>query len=145
MVDTILSVVSGILSYLLGSFGSAKFFHPGLEEAFGAWKVFFAFIAVGSIFLGKSRRGLILIFVVGLIAAAIFGLNYKSNAAIPPIASATDISWFAFQLAQGCIVGALVRLAADFKELFGKTDKKKTEDKDKDKDAGGTKAEDDKE
>jgi hypothetical protein len=128
MVDAILSIVSGILSYLLGSFGSAKFFHPGIEEAFGAWKVLFAFIAVGSIFLGKSKKGLTLVLVIGAIAAALFGWNYKSNTPFPPIWSATDISWFAFQLAQGCIVGALVRLADDFRKLFSKKDKNDDDD-----------------
>jgi hypothetical protein len=70
MIDAILSTVGGILSYFLGSFGTAQFFdNPGLEADFGAWKVLFAFVAAGSVFLSQSFRGLVVVFhIVRLVA-----------------------------------------------------------------------------
>ena len=120
MVDALIGAAGAILSYFLGSFGSAKFFHPGLEEAFGAWKLLFAFLAFISIFLSQSKRGLVGIIIVGVMAAALFGWNYKSATAFPPFWSATDIAWFSFQCAQSAAVGVLLHVAIAIKDTIGK-------------------------
>jgi hypothetical protein len=113
MIDIVLTGVSGILSYLVGSFGSTQWYHPGVEEILGKWKLMFSFIAAGSVFISKSRRGLVAMGLLGLVAAIGFAVNYKSFNAIPPILSATDTSWFCFQLAQSCWVGFGLRLLTE--------------------------------
>jgi hypothetical protein len=128
MIDAILSTVGGILSYFLGSFGGAQLFdNPGLEADFGAWKVLFAFVAAGSVFLSQSGRGLLIVFIIGALSALGLGLNYKSSTAIPPIGSATETAWFSFQLAQACFVGIGVRLAAKLKDVLPKKEDGKGE------------------
>jgi hypothetical protein len=118
MINTILSAVGGVLSYFVGVFGESKLFQPGLGETFVAWKVLFFFIAAGSVFISGSRKGLIAVFVVAILASIALGVNYGSNNAYPPLLSATDTSWFAFQLAQSCFVGIGVRLAAELGKLL---------------------------
>jgi hypothetical protein len=120
VVEAILSAVGGIISYFVSSFGSDKLFYEGFDEPFLGWKVFFAFLAAGAVFLSQSTRGLIAVFVVGVLSAIGLGLNYKSLNAIPPIWSATDTSWFCFQIAQSCFVGVGVRLAAKLKDVLPK-------------------------
>jgi hypothetical protein len=121
MLDTLLSVVGGIISYLFGSFASLKLFQPGLEQAFGVWKILFAFIAAVSVFLSQTTKGLIGIFTLGILAAFMLGMNYGSKAAFPSFMyfwSPTDVSWFSFQLAQSCIVGVIIRLLSKLKDVL---------------------------
>jgi hypothetical protein len=120
MGETVLSAVSGILSYFLGSFGSDKFFYPGFDEPYVAWKVLFAFLSAAAVFLTQSRNGLIAVIVVGILGSIGFGLNYKAQDAIPPILSATVTSWFFYQLTQSCFVGVGLRLAGKLKVLLPK-------------------------
>jgi hypothetical protein len=121
MVDAILSAVSGIVSYFLGSLGNSVLFpNPGLEQAFAAWKISFLFIAAGSTFVAQSTKGLIAVFIVGGLGALGLGLNYWAVDAMPPIGSATDTAWFCFQLAQSCFVGVGVRLATKLKDVLPK-------------------------
>jgi hypothetical protein len=111
MGDALLSVAGGLLNSLLGAFTGPTMFGAPLDTAFAAWKVLFFFIAAGSVFLAQDRRGLIAALAVGVLAALVLGWNHKSSNAFPPWWSATDISWFSFQLAQACAVGIVVRLA----------------------------------
>jgi len=123
MIEIILPVVSGILSYLFGSFGSTQWYHPGVEQILGQWKLLFAFIAAAGVFLSKDRVGFWVILALGVISAIGFALNYKSFNAIPPILPATHTSWFFFQLAQSCAVGVGVRLIAELGGLSGRATK----------------------
>jgi hypothetical protein len=115
MTEIVLTGVSGILSYLVGSFATSQWYHPGVEEILGKWKLMFAFIAAGSVFISKSRSGLIAMGLLGLLAAVGFAVNYKAFNAVPPILSATHTSWFCFQLAQSCWVGFGLRLLTELR------------------------------
>jgi hypothetical protein len=120
MEQTILGVVSGILNYFLGSFGSDKLFYPGFDEPYVAWKVLFAFLSAAAVFLSQSKKGLITVMLAGIAGAIGFGLNYKSQNAIPPFLSATATSWYFYQLTQSCFVGVGLRLAGKLKVLLPK-------------------------
>jgi hypothetical protein len=122
MTDTLLSAAGAIISYLFGIFVTPKLFQPGLDEAFAAWKVLFAFLAAASVFISQDNRGLVAAFGLGVIASILLGINYKSANAFPPFWSSTDISWFSFQVAQSCILGIIVRFAAKLKDLVPKKD-----------------------
>jgi hypothetical protein len=120
MVETILSAVGGIVSYFVGSFGSDKLYYPGFDAPFVAWKVLFAFLSAAAVFLSQSNKGLIAVFVVGIVGAVGLGLNYQSVNAIPPVLSATVTSWYCYELAQSCFVGVGVRLVAKLKDVLPK-------------------------
>ena len=119
MINALLTVMGGILSYFLSPFGADKLFYPGFDAPFVAWKVFFAFCAAAAVFVsawGKGK-GLALVLLVGLISAGLLGINYQHDNPFPPIASPTDISWFAYQAAQACFFGVAGGLISRLKVL----------------------------
>ena len=120
MVESILSVVGGIISYFVGSFGSDKLYYPGFDQPFVAWKVLFAFVSAAAVFLSQTNKGLIAVTSVGILSAIGLGINYGANNAIPPILSASVTSWYFYQLAQSCFVGVGVRLATKLKHILPK-------------------------
>jgi hypothetical protein len=120
MKEILAAAVAGALSYFVAVFSESHLFQPGLGQRFAAWKVLFFFLAAGSVFISASRKGLACVFAIAVIAAIVLGVNYGSNQAYPPVMSATDLSWFAFQLCLAGFVGIAVRLAAELMKILPK-------------------------